>query len=150
MVPREQLHAGIEGDIDTAHVNFLHMDYRPDAAKASDDRLRAPSDLFRQAELHPRLTAMDTEYGMVYGGRRRLPDGNYYWRVTQWMLPSFSLIPGKGRRGGTAWIPVDDEHCTRYSISLSQTRTWTWLPRSGRRLAPRNNSSSVTARSSTR
>ena len=29
--------------------------------------------LFRVAELHPRLTAMDTEYGMVYGGRRRLP-----------------------------------------------------------------------------
>jgi phenylpropionate dioxygenase-like ring-hydroxylating dioxygenase large terminal subunit len=110
---------GIEGDIDTAHVNFLHMDYRPEAMRAADDRLRAPGDLFRQAELHPRLTAMDTEYGMVYGGRRRLPDGNYYWRVTQWLLPSFSLIPGRGRRGGTAWIPVDDEHCTRYSISLS-------------------------------
>jgi hypothetical protein len=62
---------------------------------------------------------MDTDYGVVYGGRRRMPDGSFYWRVTQWLLPSFSLIPGRGRRGGTAWIPVDDEHCTRYSIGLS-------------------------------
>jgi len=111
---------GIEGDIDTAHVNFLHMDHRPPEQRDTPlDRLRQAGDLFRIAELHPRLTAMDTDYGMVYGGRRRLPDGQYYWRVTQWLLPSFSLIPGKGRRGGTAWIPVDDEHCTRYSISLS-------------------------------
>jgi phenylpropionate dioxygenase-like ring-hydroxylating dioxygenase large terminal subunit len=111
---------GIEGDIDTAHVNFLHMDYRPPEQRDTPlDRLRQASDLFKVAEQHPRLTAMDTDYGMVYGGRRRLPDGQFYWRVTQWLLPSFSLIPGKGRRGGTAWIPVDDEHCTRYSISLS-------------------------------
>ena len=48
-----------------------------------------------------------------------MPDGSFYWRVTQWLLPSFSLIPGRGRRGGTAWIPVDDEHCTRYSIGLN-------------------------------
>ena len=107
---------GVEGDIDTAHVNFLHMDYR---AEAERNRIRQANPLFRVAEKHPRLTAMDTDYGMVYGGRRLLPDGTYYWRVTQWLLPSFSLIPGKGRRGGTAWIPVDDEHCVRYSIALS-------------------------------
>jgi phenylpropionate dioxygenase-like ring-hydroxylating dioxygenase large terminal subunit len=107
---------GVEGDIDTAHVNFLHMDYR---AEAQRNPLRQANPLFRVAEKHPRLTAMDTDYGMVYGGRRLLPDGTYYWRVTQWLLPSFSLIPGKGRRGGTAWIPVDDEHCVRYSIALS-------------------------------
>jgi phenylpropionate dioxygenase-like ring-hydroxylating dioxygenase large terminal subunit len=111
---------GIEGDIDTAHVNFLHMDYRSEAKRnRPEDRIRQTNDLFRIGEKHPRLTAMDTDYGVVYGGRRLLPDGQYYWRVTQWLLPSFSLIPGKGRRGGTAWIPVDDEHCTRYSIGLS-------------------------------
>ena len=107
---------GVEGDIDTAHVNFLHMDYREEAER---NRIRQANPLFRDAEKHPKLTAMDTDYGLVYGGRRLLPDGTYYWRVTQWLLPSFSLIPGKGRRGGTAWIPVDDEHCTRYSIALS-------------------------------
>ena len=80
----------------------------------------ARGNLFRVADSHPRLTAMDTDYGMVYGGRRRAcPTDSYYWRVTQWLLPSFSLIPGRGRRGGTAWIPVDDEHCVRYSIGLS-------------------------------
>ena len=111
---------GIEGDIDTAHVNFLHMDNRPAEQRSTAiARLRQAPELFRVAEKHPRLTAMDTDYGMIYGGRRQLPDGQFYWRVTQWLLPSFSLIPGRGRRGGTAWIPVDDEHCTRYSIGLS-------------------------------
>jgi phthalate 4,5-dioxygenase oxygenase subunit len=110
---------GIEGDIDTAHVSFLHSDKRPEPTKSSLDLARQAGNLFRIADTHPRLTAMDTDYGMVYGGRRRMPDGSFYWRVTQWLLPSFSLIPGRGRRGGTAWIPVDDEHCVRYSIGLN-------------------------------
>jgi phthalate 4,5-dioxygenase len=109
---------GIEGDIDTAHVSFLHSDKRSDTTKNSADLARQAGNLFRIADNHPRLTAMDTDYGIVYGGRRVMPDGSFYWRVTQWLLPSFSLIPGRGRRGGTAWIPVDDEHCTRYSIGL--------------------------------
>jgi phthalate 4,5-dioxygenase len=108
---------GIEGDIATAHVSFLHSDNRVSAGDPPPGR--PARNLFRIADKHPRLTAMDTDYGMVYGGRRVLPDGSYYWRVTQWLLPSFSLIPGRGRRGGTAWIPVDDHHCTRYSIGLN-------------------------------
>lgn len=111
---------GIEGDIDTAHVSFLHSDNRPEQVMARADAARQTGNLFRVADKHPRLTAMDTDYGVVYGGRRLMPDGNsFYWRVTQWLLPSFSLIPGRGQRGGTAWIPVDDEHCVRYSIALS-------------------------------
>jgi phthalate 4,5-dioxygenase len=110
---------GIEGDIDTAHVSFLHSDKRPDPARTNLELARQARNLFRVADKHPRLTAMDTDYGVVYGGRRLMPDGSFYWRVTQWLLPSFSLIPGRGRRGGTAWIPVDDEHCTRYSIGLN-------------------------------
>jgi phenylpropionate dioxygenase-like ring-hydroxylating dioxygenase large terminal subunit len=112
---------GIEGDIDTAHVSFLHSDNRPEAAKTTININPSgqPRNFFTIADKHPRLTAMDTDYGMVYGGRRFMPDGSFYWRVTQWLLPSFSLIPGRGRRGGTAWIPVDDEHCVRYSIGMT-------------------------------
>jgi phenylpropionate dioxygenase-like ring-hydroxylating dioxygenase large terminal subunit len=118
---------GIEGDIDTAHVSFLHSDNRPESARSNVNvnvnvnvnPSGQPRNFFTIADKHPRLTAMDTDYGMVYGGRRFMPDGTFYWRVTQWLLPSFSLIPGRGRRGGTAWIPVDDEHCVRYSIGMT-------------------------------
>ena len=82
-----------------------------------------------------------------------MPDGDsFYWRVTQWLLPSFSLIPGRGRRGGTAWIPVDDEHCVRYSIGLSPDADMD-MARSRRRAhqsASHSSSRSRTARSSTR
>jgi hypothetical protein len=102
-------------------VSFLHSDNRPEAASspAISNASGQPRNYFRLADRHPRLTAMDTDYGMVYGGRRYMPDGSFYWRVTQWLLPSFSLIPGRGRRGGTAWIPVDDQHCVRYSIGMT-------------------------------
>ncbi len=114
---------GIEGDIDTAHISFLHRDDRPDAvpqprgqgalaAKSQESVLRW------HADRQPKLTVIETDYGMAYSGRRTTSSGDYYWRVTQWMLPSFSLIPGVGQRGGTAWIPVDDQHCVRYSIGL--------------------------------
>jgi len=115
---------GIEGDIDTAHISFLHRDDRPDAPQR-----RAPvtgmnpareADVLRwHADRSPKLTVMETDYGMAYSGRRNTASGDYYWRVTQWMLPCFSLIPGVGQRGGTAWIPVDDHHCVRYSIGLN-------------------------------
>ncbi len=115
---------GIEGDIDTAHIGFLHRDDRPDAPRfprgangldpASEEALQR-----RQADRHPKLTVIETDYGMAYSGRRTTPAGNYYWRVTQWMLPSFSLIPAVGQRGATAWVPVDDHHCVRYSIGLN-------------------------------
>jgi phenylpropionate dioxygenase-like ring-hydroxylating dioxygenase large terminal subunit len=112
---------GIEGDIDTAHVSFLHSDNRPEGVRSTVNTNPSgqPRNYFSIADKHPRLTAMDTDYGLVYGGRRFMPDGGFYWRVTQWLLPSFSLIPGRGRRGGTAWIPVDDEHCVRYSIGMT-------------------------------
>ena len=61
---------GIEGDIDTAHVSFLHSDNRPEQALSSASHRAAHPQLFRLADRHPRLTAMDTDYGMVYGGRR--------------------------------------------------------------------------------
>ncbi|MGH2469466.1 MAG: Rieske 2Fe-2S domain-containing protein [Chloroflexota bacterium] len=112
---------GIEGDIDTAHIGFLHRDTRPrpgpgvwQTQSARDNELR------RKADRFPRLTVMETDYGLVYGGRRATEDGLYYWRLTQWMLPGFSLIPAPvSARGGTAWIPVDDSHCVRYNIGLN-------------------------------
>ncbi len=112
---------GIEGDIDTAHISYLHTDRRPRNGpgvwQVADER---ENELRRKADKHPRLTVIETDYGFVYGGRRTTEDNMYYWRLTQWMLPGFSLIPAPvSARGGTAWIPVDDRHCTRYNIGMN-------------------------------
>ncbi|MDE3076298.1 MAG: hypothetical protein KGJ86_12795, partial [Chloroflexota bacterium] len=67
---------------------------------------------------HPKLTVIETDYGFVYGGRRAKPNGDYYWRVTQYLLPIYGLIPIAGgyTGGATIWMPIDDHHCWRLLV----------------------------------
>src|SRR5262249_30680051 len=108
---------GIEGDIDTAHVSFLHSDGRPEAARTpvNTNASGQPRNFFTVADKHPRLTAMDTDYGMIYGGRRYMPDGGVYWRVAPWVRPGFLPISRPGRRGGPALGSRDDRDRARCS-----------------------------------
>jgi hypothetical protein len=54
----------------------------------------------------------------MYGGRRTRPDGDFYWRVTQFLLPFYALIPRSGGYlgGATIWVPIDDYTCWRFTI----------------------------------
>jgi hypothetical protein len=67
----------------------------------------------------PHIELRQTDYGLVYGARRS-HEGQYLWRVTQFMLPMLSLIPrGPGdftRGGGRAWVPIDDNHTTVFTF----------------------------------
>jgi hypothetical protein len=69
------------------------------------------------------LFALDTDYGFVYGGRRAQAAGNFYWRVTQLLLPFAALIPSASgyTAGATIWVPIDDNHCWRYLVGGSRT-----------------------------
>src|SRR5438105_15404392 len=60
-------------------------------------------------ELAPKLIVKETDYGFLYGGRRHTHQGAYHWRVTQWMRPFFSLIPGEYPLTGHGYVPIDDE-----------------------------------------
>ena len=74
-----ELPQGVEGDLDSAHVSFLHRKF------GQDDR---PINYGA-----PRLTTMETDFGFVYGARRPADD-DYFWRVTTFTLPMFVKIPG--------------------------------------------------------
>ncbi len=98
-----------EGEIDTSHISFLHS--RMPGSDPAADRLRFAKDGA------PQITLRETPYGYIYGSRRTF-EGQYYWRVTQWMLPMWSAIPGTmdGFIGaGRAWVPIDDQHTTAFS-----------------------------------
>ncbi len=97
---------GIEGDIDSAHVSFLHRTFDP---SAEANQARRGTEFYE--DLAPRLTFKETDYGFVYGARRTRTDGSYYWRVTQTLLPTWTLIPGPTWPcSGHAYIPMDDHH----------------------------------------
>ena len=112
---------GMEGEIDTSHIGFLH-------SYLSGQR---PDNLWRQgvravADPAPVLTLRPTDYGLTYGARRTAGSGQYYWRVTQWLMPMYSLIatpifPFHGR----AWVPVDDYHTTTWGILYRTDRPFT-------------------------
>jgi nitrite reductase/ring-hydroxylating ferredoxin subunit len=113
----------LEGELDTAHVSFLHSTFGDDGTGIQN---LVRNDGYTN-DRHPRLFALDTDYGFVYGGRRAQRKGNYYWRVTQFLMPMTALIPSAaGYNGGaTIWMPIDDHHCWRYLVGGTRpVREW--------------------------
>jgi phthalate 4,5-dioxygenase len=115
----------IEGGIDTAHVSFVHkfeVDTDPmhKGAKAID-YIKADGNVVFDIEKNP--------FGLTLYGRRNaglsgdLHTGgtadSYYWRITQFIFPWFTLIPpfGDHALGGHVWVPADDENCWAWSIN---------------------------------
>jgi phthalate 4,5-dioxygenase len=113
---------GMEGEIDTAHISWLHKEFTagPVAQSARVDH---------GVDGAPKLVVRETDYGFIYGARRTI--GNQYlWRVTQWMLPMFSLIPKAPDPtftvgGGRAWVPIDDHHTTTFCYWYRADRPYT-------------------------
>jgi phthalate 4,5-dioxygenase oxygenase subunit len=105
---------GLEGEIDSSHIGWLHRDFD----KASTKQEAAGSQL--SDDTAPHIELRQTEYGLIYGARRGLDEGKYQWRVTQFLVPMFSLIPRRpgefDRGGGRAWVPIDDDHTTVFSF----------------------------------
>lgn len=99
---------GLEGDIDTAHIGFLHF--------GSEDAEDAPPGTFRYYTLKdraPRYAVLDTDYGSMYGAYRPAGPDQYYWRIAQFLFPFYTMTP-TGLLGrqiiARAWVPMDDEH----------------------------------------
>ncbi len=109
----------MEGGIDSSHISFLHADV---GYWAGSGPLAAPRLI--SGDTSPRFFIEPTDYGLLIGARRNAPDGGYYWRVTQWLMPWYTFIPrdGDGAIGAHAWVPIDDTHCMAWSISYHPDR----------------------------
>jgi phenylpropionate dioxygenase-like ring-hydroxylating dioxygenase large terminal subunit len=111
----------LEGEIDSAHVSWLHA-----SLKVEDSPFRGRFNNAVLTDGAPHLTVKPTDYGFCYGARREADSDQYYWRVTQWLLPTFSLIPAHGfPRGGRCWIPIDDTHISVIQYSYHPERPLT-------------------------
>ena len=104
----------VEGGIDSSHVSFLHSASDTEKLKAINEHLFA--------DKHPVFEVEEQDYGLLISARRGAGPEKYYWRVTQFLLPFWTMIPPTGpyeessqaHYEGHAWVPIDD-----YT-------TWTW------------------------
>ena len=110
----------MEGGIDTAHVSYVHR-YEVDedpmhkGTKALD-YIKADGNVVFEIE--------KTDFGLTLFGRRNGNADSYYWRITQWLFPWYTLIPpfGDHALGGHVWVPVDDHHCWAWSVNFRPDR----------------------------
>ena len=59
-----------------------------------------------------------SEGGLLIAVKRAIDSEKCYWRLTQWIMPWYTIIPPYGENAlrGHGWVPIDDENCI----------VWTW------------------------
>jgi len=113
----------MEGGIDSSHVSFLHRsDLKTDPLFKGTRGNR-----YNLSDTRPVFEVVESDGGLYIGARRNAEHGDYYWRITQWVMPSYTMIPPRGGHPihGHFWIPIDDENCWTWSFDYHPTRALT-------------------------
>ncbi|MDQ1618476.1 MAG: phthalate 4,5-dioxygenase [Actinomycetota bacterium] len=113
----------LEGGIDSSHVSWLH------SAGLKNDPLFKGSkgNDYNMADLKPFFEVEEVDGGLFIGVRRNAEEGHYYWRITPWVMPSFTMVPPRGDHPmhGHLWIPIDDENCWVFTFDYQPVRALT-------------------------
>ncbi len=121
----------LEGGIDSSHVSFLHS-----GGLKTDPLFKgAKGNQYNLADKKPVFEVTETEGGLFIGARRNAEEGKHYWRITPWIMPSFTMVPPRGDhpQHGHFWIPIDDENCWAWSYDYHPTRALTEAERQAMR-----------------
>jgi len=107
----------LEGELDTAHLNFLHRSWKP-----GEEEVLPDADLRRK-----RYLISETDFGLLCMARSDAPNDEYYWRMTPFHLPSFTLIPGPYESANTLTgaIPRDDTTMWGFTVTWHHERALT-------------------------
>jgi phthalate 4,5-dioxygenase oxygenase subunit len=109
----------LEGDIDTAHVGFLHQ-----GAISADSVPEGSWAKYALRDRAPRFKVLDVDAGVTYGTFRPADPGNTYWRVAHFLFPFYTMVAAGvlGLKVAVrAWVPIDDHHC--FGLSMSKLGT---------------------------
>jgi len=120
MVPSDQVHLSLrvqecnwmqalEGEIDSAHAPFLHSKLNPTGLLGK---------IFASRDLRPTFEVHRQDFGVSIGARRKSGEDQAYWRVNQFVLPFYTLVPPTfPQLSGHAWVPIDDHHTLAFMFS---------------------------------
>lgn len=109
----------MEGELDSAHVGFLHQ--LIDHTSADD---RALTGRYFQADTAPRWKVLPTDVGFMACNGRKVSDAERYWRLNQFLMPFYTMIPPhpNDARLCRMWVPMNDERCWVICVSFRPDR----------------------------
>jgi phthalate 4,5-dioxygenase oxygenase subunit len=127
----------VEGEVDSSHVSFLHSKGQA-AASAGIEDLRSTLPDYMARDRAPRFFVLPTDYGLAIGARRDAESDSYYWRITQFLMPTYTMIPVPVGFpvSFTSATPIDDESMIGFTVTwhpdrplsegeVAQIRAWT-------------------------
>ena len=122
-IQRNNYLQNVEGEVDSAHVSFLHRDL----ARAALGSVLGQRGLQESKDAAPHFDVRETDYGLLIGARRERDADNYYWRITQFLMPSYTMIPAElgFPVSFTGAVPIDDENMWGYTITWHPDRPLT-------------------------
>jgi phenylpropionate dioxygenase-like ring-hydroxylating dioxygenase large terminal subunit len=118
----------MEGGIDSSHISFLHapIDHRDGEITVDMDRLSfGVGAAVQTGDRSPRFEVVDTDYGVLIGARRNEPDGRWHWRISQYLLPFYTMPPvgvGEAVVQSHIWVPMDDTHVVNWMVTWHTER----------------------------
>jgi phthalate 4,5-dioxygenase oxygenase subunit len=121
----------LEGGIDSSHISFLHAPLEPTDTAITTDMDRASFGVgaaVQTGDRAPRFDVVDTDYGVLIGARRRQPDGQWYWRITQFLMPFYTMPPtdlADKVVQSHIWVPMDDTHVVNWMVTWHTERPLT-------------------------
>ena len=118
---------GLEGECDSAHLNFLHRIFRDESYE----------DLYRGKM--PRYETEDTDFGVrLIASRGDSGDDKQYVRVSSFVMPVSCWVPARTKEVHM-YVPIDDEHAWRWDFGMTNEprRPGEPIPRRDQRLPRR-------------
>ena len=96
----------MEGDLDSAHLDWVHRRLHRDGEKPP----KGTNGFYSPDPRAPHLDVVPTEYGAFYSAMREMPDGKDWHRVNQFILPFHTMITVGKVVVFRSFVPVDDHH----------------------------------------
>jgi phthalate 4,5-dioxygenase len=121
----------LEGNIDPAHISYLHRSLQRRPSGRKDARTvpgsGKPAAMFLHEDRRPNLEAERTDFGVRNYAIRNAVDGERYVRITNFIMPNKVVVVGNEGRVGEGYtihwhVPVDDESHVRFDFFFNRVR----------------------------
>jgi hypothetical protein len=118
----------VEGNIDPAHLSYLHRPVQPVDSRAVPGSTQS-ADAYYRGDTRPALEYERTDYGLRIYSIRKSGEREKYVRITNFIMPNKVAIVGNEGRIGQGYqvnwhTPIDDTHHIRFDIAFNRVKAF--------------------------